>query len=198
MKNIVLFGDSITYGYGVFKKDGIAALIQDRFKKFSIINSGLNGDTTRWALKRLNYDVLSFSPYIVTVLFGSNDCAPSENSYITLFEFEKNIDSIIENILNKNCSSNIILITPPPVNENVFMPYTTNRRLLPYCSVIRNSAKKYGCFLCDLNKDFMSEAKENIEKYLQEDGCHLSEDGYKLFYKSLEPVISSIIEKDTL
>ena len=46
MKNLVMFGDSLTYGYGVYKKDSVAALLQNSFADFNIINSGVNGDTT--------------------------------------------------------------------------------------------------------------------------------------------------------
>ena len=121
MRNLVLFGDSLTYGYGVFKKDNIASLIQNRFKKLSVINSGVNGDTTREALKRLNRDVISFSPVIATILFGSNDSAPSENAYRTIYEFNKNMTAIIDTIKTSKKGTEIILITPPPVHDGVFM-----------------------------------------------------------------------------
>ncbi len=191
MRNIVLFGDSITYGYGVFKKDSIQALIQQKFKNYSIINSGLNGDTSRYALTRLEKDVLKFSPYAVTVLFGSNDCAPSEYGYVTITEFKSNIEKIIKTISNK--CQNIILITPPPVDESVFMPYTTNARLLPYCEAIRDISKKYNCFLADFNMYITQKSNGFLAEYLQEDGCHISEKGYLCFFECLEPTLKKLL-----
>ena len=193
MRNLVLFGDSLTYGYGVFKKDNIASLIQNRFKKLSVINSGVNGDTTREALKRLNRDVISFSPVIATILFGSNDSAPSENAYRTIYEFNKNMRAIIDTIKTSKKGTEIILITPPPVDDGVFMPSTTNTRLAPYCDAIREIAQRQGLFLCDLNKEFPRMSGGNIEPYIQEDGCHLTEKGYMAFYNCLEPLIAEII-----
>ncbi len=193
MRNLVLFGDSLTYGYGVFKKDNIASLIQNRFKKLSVINSGVNGDTTREALKRLNRDVISFSPVIATILFGSNDSAPSENAYRTIYEFNKNMRAIIDTIKTSKKGTEIILITPPPVDDGVFMPSTTNARLAPYCDAIREIAQRQGLFLCDLNKEFPRMSGGNIEPYIQEDGCHLTEKGYMAFYNCLEPLIAEII-----
>ena len=192
MRNLVLFGDSLTYGYGVFKKDNIASLIQNRFKKLSVINSGVNGDTTREALKRLNRDVISFSPVIATILFGSNDSAPSENAYRTIYEFNKNMRAIIDTIKTSKKGTEIILITPPPVDDGVFMPSTTNARLAPYCAAIREIAQRQGLFLCDLNKEFPRMSGGNIEPYIQEDGCHLTEKGYMAFYNCLEPLIAEI------
>ena len=192
MRNLVLFGDSLTYGYGVFKKDNIASLIQNRFKKLSVINSGVNGDTTREALKRLNRDVISFSPVIATILFGSNDSAPSENAYRTIYEFNKNMRAIIDTIKTSKKGTEIILITPPPVDDGVFMPSTTNARLAPYCDAIREIAQRQGLFLCDLNKEFPRMSGGNIEPYIQEDGCHLTEQGYMAFYNCLEPLIAEI------
>ena len=192
MRNLVLFGDSLTYGYGVFKKDNIASLIQNRFKKLSVINSGVNGDTTREALKRLNRDVISFSPVIATILFGSNDSAPSENAYRTIYEFNKNMRAIIDTIKTSKKGTEIILITPPPVDDGVFMPPTTNARLAPYCDAIREIAQRQGLFLCDLNKEFPRMSGGNIEPYIQEDGCHLTEKGYMAFYNCLEPLIAEI------
>ena len=178
MKNIVLFGDSLTYGYGVFKKDSIAALLQEKFKKLAVINSGVNGDTTREALKRLDYDVLSFSPVAVTVLFGSNDCAPSEGCYRTIVEFKSNLNAIIDRIYKKNIGTKVILITPPPVDETVFMPWTTNSRIFNYSEAIREICREKGCILCDFNVYMTQESGGDIKSFLQEDGCHLSESGY--------------------
>ena len=75
-KKIVMFGDSLTFGYGVLKKDSIEYLLKN--KGYDIINSGVNGDNTRNALARIEKDVLFYDCDIVTILFGSNDSAPSE------------------------------------------------------------------------------------------------------------------------
>lgn len=192
MKNLVMFGDSLTYGYGVYKKDSVAALLQNSFENLNIINSGVNGDTTREAVLRLKKDVLDCNPDIVTILFGSNDCAPSEYSYVTVFEFEKNLDIIIKSIYSKNSKAEIILITPPPVDETVFMPWTTNKRLLPYCEAIRKKADEYSCRLCDFNVYLTQKSNGELESFLQEDGCHLSEKGYICFFDCLSDIIKKI------
>ncbi len=56
---IVCFGDSLTYGYGVLEKDIFSYQLSENLKKIypkipcEVINSGINGQTTREALARL-------------------------------------------------------------------------------------------------------------------------------------------------
>ena len=194
MKNIVLFGDSLTFGYGVYKKDSFAYLLQNMFPKMSIINSGVNGDTTREALLRLERDVLSFSPYIATILFGSNDCAPGEWSHRTVEEFESNLEIIIDKIREKSPECFIILITPPPVDETVFMPWTTNKRLAPYLNAIQDLSVSKNCILADFNRHISEISGGNIESFLQEDGCHLSEHGYDVLSGFIGKIINELLK----
>lgn len=189
-KKIVMFGDSLTFGYGVNKKDSITSLISEK-TCLTVINSGVNGDNTRNALRRIEKDVISHNGNIVTVLFGSNDSAPSEFYYVTPYEFEENINKIIEVIKKAQPSSQIILITPPPVDDTVFMPYTTNKRLGTYCDIIRKIANEQSLPLCDFNAYLTFASQGNIEKYLQDDGTHLSEEGYKCFEECLYDVIKN-------
>ena len=189
-QKIVMFGDSLTFGFGVYKKDSIEYLLKD--KGYEVINSGVNGDNTRNAISRLEKDVLSYNAHIYTILFGSNDSAPSEYYYVTPFEFRQNIINIINAIKSKNNNAKIILITPPPVDDSVFMPYTTNKRLSKYIEIIRELSLEENVFLCDLNMYIIYYSKGDISPFLQEDGCHLSERGYLCFLESLLDTISKI------
>ncbi|MCI1931834.1 MAG: GDSL-type esterase/lipase family protein [Clostridia bacterium] len=188
MKKLVLFGDSITYGYGVNEKYNIASLLRNKYD-YTVINSGVNGDTTREALERLEKDVLSYSPDLLAILFGSNDSAMNECSYRTPYEFDVNLRKIVTAVKDRFPKCRIFLITPPPVDDAVFMPTTLNKRLIPYIEAIRKIASDSDCVLCDLNIYFTMKAGTDFEKYLQEDGCHLSEDGYRLFFECLSSVL---------
>ncbi|MBM3244599.1 MAG: arylesterase [Candidatus Omnitrophica bacterium] len=69
---IVCFGDSITFGYGVDAKESYPEALK-KMVDMPVINAGIDGDTTKEALKRLESDVLSHKPYLVIVEFGGND-----------------------------------------------------------------------------------------------------------------------------
>ncbi len=187
---VVLFGDSLTFGYGVWPKDNIEHLLKNCYKDTEFINSGVNGDTTREAAERFENDVLKFNPDIVTFLFGSNDSAMGEGAYRTLYEYRLNLQAMVEEIRLKNKDCKIIMITPPPVDDTVFMPWTYNDRLAPYCSTVREISYEYNTYLADFNKHLSG--IEDLTLYLQEDGCHLSEKGYVEFFNCLKGVLDTI------
>ena len=62
---VVFLGDSITQGWG----GGLGAA----FPGVKVANRGINGDTTRGVLLRLEDDVLSLDPAAVVLLIGTND-----------------------------------------------------------------------------------------------------------------------------
>ena len=62
---VVFLGDSITQGWG----DGLQAA----FLGLKVANRGINGDTTRGVLLRLQDDVLALNPSAIVLLIGTND-----------------------------------------------------------------------------------------------------------------------------
>ena len=68
-ENIICFGDSITYGYGVKPGEDyptdLAALV-----RHPVINAGIDGDSSPEAIQRLEDDVLQRHPLLVIIEFG--------------------------------------------------------------------------------------------------------------------------------
>ena len=80
-KNLYLFGDSICFGQLIGSYKTWASLLCKSLElsfsdniNFSVQNAGVNGNTTRQALERLHYDVISHRPDYVLIQFGMNDC----------------------------------------------------------------------------------------------------------------------------
>jgi len=81
--NIVCLGDSITEGCFEINTKKPFDAYPHKFMKllkvlfphttFNVINSGIGGTTARFALTRLERDVFSYHPDLVTVAFGVND-----------------------------------------------------------------------------------------------------------------------------
>ncbi|MGA1870419.1 MAG: arylesterase [bacterium] len=71
-RNIICFGDSLTYGTGAAKGMDYPSQLSAMISK-PVINAGVPGDTTARALQRLERDVLSRSPRIVLITLGGND-----------------------------------------------------------------------------------------------------------------------------
>lgn len=178
---VVLFGDSLTFGYGVWPKDNLESLLKAACPSWDIINSGVNGDTTREAVERFATDVLAHQPDLVTFLFGSNDSAMGEGPYRTLTEFVLHYQKMFDTLKQEYPQCQILLITPPPVDETVFMPWNYNDRIVPYAEACRTLSKDYHTLLADFHTALCHLAGtglKQLEIYVQEDGCHLSESGY--------------------
>jgi len=78
---LYLFGDSICFGQLISGHRTWASSLAESLeglnsehKTFLVQNVGVNGNTTRQALERLNYDVTSHAPKYVLIQFGMNDC----------------------------------------------------------------------------------------------------------------------------
>jgi acyl-CoA thioesterase-1 len=108
---IVCFGDDFTVGVGAGgpgdKTKSYPAYLQKKATNndMEVINAGVNGDTTRKALLRVDDDVLSHNPQIVIIFLGARDLLSYmmggyEADRIGLDETTENIQAIIEKINN--------------------------------------------------------------------------------------------------
>ena len=208
---LVALGDSLTYGYGVltqvaFPSRLAAELPENRGEiNWKIYNRGINGETTREAKLRLDGCVLRLKPHICTILLGSNDSALNEGQYRTLWEYEKNLRFIIEQLMAEKHGDPFnngfclpILITPPPVVDTDFYPFTTTDRLELFRNIVLKLAEEYHLPVIDVFEAFTEIHKnEGFEAYdalFQFDGVHWSNHGYDVFYPMLESKILTLTE----
>ena len=70
-KNIISFGDSLTYGTGAKKGMDYPSQLS-RLMGMTVVNLGVPGDTTDTAMKRLD-SVMDNDPRIVLITLGGND-----------------------------------------------------------------------------------------------------------------------------
>ena len=61
-KNIICFGDSITFGYGVNPEESYPAALS-KMTDIPVINAGIDGDTSVEAVRRIDSDILDREPY---------------------------------------------------------------------------------------------------------------------------------------
>jgi acyl-CoA thioesterase-1 len=105
-KNIICFGDSITFGYGVEKGEDYPSRLSEALK-LPIINAGVDGDTSAKALHRLKADVLDKKPYLVIIEFGGNDFLEK----ITVGETIRNMAEMIKQIHEKGAMVAVVDIS---------------------------------------------------------------------------------------
>ncbi len=126
----------------------------------NIINSGISGDTTEGALKRLDRDILAYSPDLVVVSFGLND---SGKGLEGLAVYADNVREIIEK--TKNDNTEVIFLTQNYMNSKISchlkeaslrkcaennMIIQNNNVLKAYMDKAKTIAKESGAVICDL------------------------------------------------
>ncbi|HTZ11374.1 MAG TPA: GDSL-type esterase/lipase family protein [Candidatus Margulisiibacteriota bacterium] len=92
-KNIICFGDSLTFGYGALRGEDYPTQL-GKMLPIPVINSGIDGDTTSEAMGRLGPDVLEKEPTLVIIEFGGNDFLRKTPEDVTLANISDMIDLI--------------------------------------------------------------------------------------------------------
>ncbi len=117
-KNIICFGDSITFGYGVEVKETYPVALEKMTHK-PVINAGIDGDTSTEAAKRLETDVLSRDPYLVIIEFGGNDFLRKIPTNVTV----DNIRIMVDKIQAKGAMVAIADISASLLMRDYHQPY---------------------------------------------------------------------------
>lgn len=138
-KNILVFGDSLSAGYGIARDDSWVSLLQQELKKthpqFKMVNASISGETTAGGLRRIGKALQEHHPEIVIVELGANDGLRGSN----LAETERNLDEIIGQTQKAHAKVLLLGIRLPP---NYGPDYTRQFRIL-----YPRLAKKHGIAL---------------------------------------------------
>jgi len=74
---IVIFGDSLSAGYGIEVDQSWATLLQARLKEqeyeHQVVNASISGETTEGGATRINSALKDFSPDLIILELGGND-----------------------------------------------------------------------------------------------------------------------------
>lgn len=208
--NIYFFGDSISFGQGVSVDltwvNRIARKLHEQYNQYEItvINTSINGNTTRMALERMPYDVQSHDVDILFVGFGMNDCnywmTDKGIPRVSQNAFKANLQEIIERAFHFG-SKQVILRTnhPSPRKDymvNTDITYGESNHI--YNEIIRQVAKDNPkVVFVDIEQEFEKYMENNTmgaDKLTLPDGVHLSLLGHEVYFECMYPVISKIID----
>ena len=119
---IVAFGDSITEAIiDLRPEQKWTILLEKKLNSYknicwTVVNSGVGGNTSREGLARIQKDVISYKPDIVLVEFGGNDACPDKERAVCLKEYINNLDAISEKLV---CTGvEVILLTFSPIVDD--------------------------------------------------------------------------------
>ncbi len=138
-KNILVFGDSLSAGYGIAIEKSWVYLLQQELQRtqsdFTVVNASISGETTAGGKQRIARALKQFHPGIVIVELGANDGLRGT----PIRDMEANLAYIIDK--SQSAGAKVLLLgmkLPPNYGE----PYITQ-----FASVYPRLAKKHGILL---------------------------------------------------
>jgi lysophospholipase L1-like esterase len=198
---IITLGDSITKAArpGVTADQTFASILEHQLRAHGIAtevtNVGIGGERTDMALKRLDQDVISRKPHLVTIMYGTND------SYVDKGKSESRItadayESCLTEIVNKLKQARItpVVMTEPAWAEGSRKNGAgehPNIRLAPYMDRCRKVAKVQNTLFVDHYGHWTAESKRGILLMpWTTDGCHPNPAGQEqLAHRILQVVL---------
>jgi acyl-CoA thioesterase-1 len=113
-ENILIFGDSLSAGYGVPRNASWATLLQNELRlsypQLEVINASISGETTSGGVRRIGKALQEHQPKIVIVELGANDALRGSS----ISDTEKNLSVIIEQSRKANAKILLLGIQIPP------------------------------------------------------------------------------------
>lgn len=189
MQNILIFGDSITWG-AVDTKGGWAQRVKNESGENIVYILGISGDDSNGLLKRLEQEALirldEENQTALIIAIGINDSQielQNNTNKIPVEDFRKNLNEIIQR--GKKIANQIIVLGISPVNESKVKPMPwkithgyTNEQIKKYNKIIYETAKENDVDFIDVCNKFL---KEDY-KTLLFDGLHPNDKGHELIY----------------
>jgi len=177
---VICIGDSLTYGYGVSRKENWVELINEKYE-MHFVNKGINGDTSGGMLSRFYRDVIDEKPAFVIIMGGAND-----------FIVENSLGAVKSNIMamvHQAYFNKIIPIVGIGIKmdiQNFRKDWASitdinhlNYKMLEYRNWIINFCNVFNVMYIDFYKEFEDKISEEYSSYFI-DGLHPSKEGHKI------------------
>ena len=203
---IFFFGDSICFGQYVAPHQVWVAKVAEHLtsalgRDLSVINTSLNGNTTRMALERMPYDVQSHGVDHILIQFGMNDCNRWATDrgvpQVSPAAFRANLAEIVERARLFGAHT-VFLATNHPSTRTEKYPHTDGSYQdgnAAYNAIVREVAAACGAILIDHEAVWNKELAAGVPlpSLLLDDGIHLSVAGHELYYRTVAPVMADAV-----
>ena len=201
---IVTLGDSITKGArpGVKPEETFTARLEVGLNKqgwrAAVINVGIGGERTDGALARLEKDVVSRKPRIVTIMYGTNDSFVDKGQKLprlTIDEYRSNLKALVTKL--RAGGAQPLLMTEPrwgPEGRNG-LDENPNGLLEKYVEACRSVARDEKVPLVD-HFAHWTKAEADGKKIADwtTDQCHPNPAGHEVMVELILPVVAKILK----
>ena len=186
--DIVMVGDSITHRWERNPDGEGRALFAELKKTYSILNLGYGGDRTEHVIWRLeNGELEGYKAKMFTVMIGTNNGGRDEKGIV------QGILKIVDLICKKHPESKVVLMPIFPRNAKPDDKLrVANNRINAMVKGFPFAGK--GVIWLDFNDRFL-EPDGTLTKTVMNDLLHPNENGYRIWWENLGPVVKEIVGK---
>ncbi|MEM8999663.1 MAG: SGNH/GDSL hydrolase family protein [Bacteroidota bacterium] len=177
---VVFLGNSITEGWP-----------KAFFENTTYLNRGIGGQTTPQLLLRFRQDVIALQPKAVVILAGTNDIAGNTGP-MTLEQIRDNIASMVELAQTNHIVPVVCSVLPafdypwrPGQRPNIMIPKLN--------ALLQQLAEEKEVPYLDYFS-VMADGRNGLPSEYTTDGVHLTEKGYKVMERLVQPVIASCLK----
>jgi acyl-CoA thioesterase-1 len=177
----MIFGDSLTAGYGVRKEDSFSEKLSKALKRkginITIILSSVSGDTTAGGKARIDW-ALADKPDAILIELGANDGLRGIDPRVS----RENLDLILEKLAKYRVRTLLTgMLAPPNLGEE----YTKE-----FNNMYSSLAKKYNL----LFYPFFLEGVATNPQLNQTDGIHPNPKGVDEIIKRILPIVMRLVK----
>ena len=181
VKKLMIFGDSLTAGYGVERKNSFSEKLSEALKRkginVTIISSSVSGDTTAGGSARIDW-ALADKPDAVLLELGANDGLRGIDPKIS----RKNLEFILKKLAKYRVKTLLTGMLAPP---NLGKEYTKE-----FNNIYSSLAEKYNI----LFYPFFLEGVATKPQLNQTDGIHPNPKGVDEIVKRILPLIIKLVK----
>jgi acyl-CoA thioesterase I len=180
---LMVYGDSLSAGYGINVADGWVALMQNKLRPqgIEVVNASISGETTSGGLSRIKSDLTQHKPGVVLFALGANDGLRG----LAVKETRKNMSAMISAAKAANAKVIVIGIQIPP---NYGLDYATQFRDL-YAELAKQHKVALVPFLLD-------GVAEKLELF-QADRLHPIAAAQPRILENVLPVVEKMLNEKT-
>jgi len=180
-KVVMVFGDSLSAGYGLNVGEGWVQLLRNKLKNehqdISIVNASISGNTSGNGLSRISADLKRHQPDVLVLELGGNDGLRGHSPLL----FKSNMQKIIDRSLNQGVK---VLILGMKLPTNYSLRYRTAFEKV-YTELANENQLPLVAFFMD---------KVALDPSLmQKDGIHPNKKGQPQLLDNIWPALKPLI-----
>jgi len=180
---LLVFGDSLSAGYGLPQEKGWVNLLADRLQSeklgYRVVNASLSGETTLGGVNRIEAALVQHRPLVVIVELGGNDGLRG----LSLDSTRMNLKTMVEAIRRAGAHALLVGMQLPP---NYGTTYTRK-----FQALFEEVARQQNVPLVP----FMLAGFGDKREYFQSDGIHPTAQAQPMILDNIWPVLRPMLNR---